>query len=75
MIDLGLRPDRCALLVIDVQERLAMAMPVDVRDRLERNLISLAAVAGRFDLPVVVSEQYPKGWPDHAGRGASALER
>ncbi|HVK77507.1 MAG TPA: isochorismatase family protein [Kofleriaceae bacterium] len=74
MSDLAVRPDRAALLVIDVQERLAMAMADDVRDRVERNLITLAAAAERFGLPVVVSEQYPKGLGRTTPAVAQALE-
>ncbi len=74
MTDLALHPDRCALLVIDVQERLAMAMANDVRDRVERNLITLAAAAERFSLPVVVTEQYPKGLGRTTPAVATAFE-
>ena len=58
---LTLRPRRAALLVIDIQERLAPAMPADVLARLERNVVILLEAARRFGIPVVVSEQYPKG--------------
>lgn len=59
--ELIVRPPRTALLVIDVQERLAAAMPEAVRAQVERNLASLIAAAGRFELPIIVSEQYPRG--------------
>ncbi len=59
--DLALTPDACVLLVIDVQERLAAVMPDSARAAVERNLITLAAAAERFALPVIVSEQYPRG--------------
>jgi nicotinamidase-related amidase len=54
-----LRRDRSCLLVVDVQERLAPAMsdPVPVL----RNAGILLQAARRLDVPVVVSEQYPKG--------------
>ena len=50
---------RSALLVVDIQERLAAAIP-DAAAIIERTKILLAA-ATRLGVPVVVSEQYPKG--------------
>lgn len=52
---------RAGLLVIDVQERLAAAMPADAMAQLTRNLAILCEAARRFRLPVVVSQQYPRG--------------
>lgn len=55
LIDAG----KSALLIVDVQEKLmpAMAEP----DRVVENCAVLMRAAGRLDIPVVVSEQYPKG--------------
>jgi nicotinamidase-related amidase len=58
---LRLSRDRAALLVVDVQDRLAPAMPDAVLAQLVRNTSVLIDVALRLDLPVVVSQQYPKG--------------
>jgi nicotinamidase-related amidase len=58
---LALDPARAALLIVDVQERLAAAMPEEALGRAERNIGVLVEAARRFGLPVVVSEQYPKG--------------
>ena len=52
---------RTALLVIDIQERLVSAMPEAVAKQLVRNVKVLVDAATRFDLPVVVSQQYPNG--------------
>ena len=49
------------LLVVDVQERLAAAMPQDAMARLQKNASVLVRAAHRLDLPVVATEQYPKG--------------
>lgn len=51
--------NKSALLVVDVQEKLmpAMAEP----DRVVENCAVLMKAAGRLNIPVVVSEQYPKG--------------
>jgi nicotinamidase-related amidase len=50
-----------SLVVIDVQQRLAGAMPTVAFDEMTRNLVRLLATAERLHLPVAVSEQYPKG--------------
>lgn len=60
-VDLRFDPARAAVLLIDFQERLAAAMPADDRDACVRNIRVLLAMAARLGLPVVVSEQYPKG--------------
>ena len=59
--DLSLDRERALLLVIDVQERLASAMPKDGEARLERNAAVLIRAARRLGLPIVATEQYPKG--------------
>jgi nicotinamidase-related amidase len=50
-----------ALLIIDVQERLAAAMPGEVAGRVIRNTSILLHCAQEFSIPVLVSEQYPRG--------------
>jgi nicotinamidase-related amidase len=60
MHPLKIDPAKSALLVVDVQERLAQAMP-DAAAQLLRNLGILLEAARRLHIPVVVSEQYPKG--------------
>jgi nicotinamidase-related amidase len=54
-------PARCVLLIVDIQERLAAAMPRSVMEQLERYTTVLVELARRMALPVVVSRQYPKG--------------
>ena len=61
---------RAALLVIDIQERLAPAMPHDVLPFVVRNSRVLIDAARRLGLPIVVSQQYPKG----LGPTISAIE-
>ncbi|MBA4370140.1 MAG: hypothetical protein C0418_00990 [Coriobacteriaceae bacterium] len=51
--------DRFALVVIDVQERLATAMPR--RAEVVSNAIALAKVAALVGAPIIVTRQYPKG--------------
>jgi nicotinamidase-related amidase len=52
---------RAALLVVDIQDRLAAAMPPDVLAATVRNTAVLIETARRMWLPIVVSQQYPKG--------------
>jgi isochorismate hydrolase len=52
------------LLLIDVQDKLARAMPADAMARLTRNAAVLLKLARRLALPVVASEQYKKGLGD-----------
>ena len=54
-------PERSALLVIDVQERLAAAMPPEECAQVIRNTLILVEAAKEFGLPLAASEQYPKG--------------
>jgi nicotinamidase-related amidase len=52
---------RAALLVVDIQERLAPAMPEAVLAQVVKNTKILIEAARRLGLPIVVSQQYPKG--------------
>jgi len=49
------------LVVVDVQERLFSAMDVDGRDQMISNIKILAAAAQRLGVPILATEQYPKG--------------
>ena len=62
--DLGkfkLDAEKAVLVVIDVQERLVPAMPEDIYLRLRNTVAMLVEFAGLLGLPVVTTEQYPKG--------------
>src|SRR5512135_3255425 len=48
-----------ALLIVDVQERLASIM--SARDAVTNNCLHLIELSKLFDIPVVVTEQYSKG--------------
>jgi nicotinamidase-related amidase len=56
-----LDPSQSLLLVVDVQERLASAMPQAAMDRLVANTLVLLEGARLLGVPVLASEQYPKG--------------
>jgi len=49
------------LVVVDVQERLFNAMDAERRDDMVANVMILVSAARRLDVPVLVTEQYPKG--------------
>jgi nicotinamidase-related amidase len=49
------------LLVVDVQERLFAVMDPEHREEVVKNIKILAATAQRLGLPLLLSEQYPKG--------------
>ncbi|WP_428263019.1 isochorismatase family protein [Haliangium sp.] len=52
---------RSVLLIVDIQERLAAAMPTEPLAQLTRNAVLLVQAARHLGVPVVVSQQYPKG--------------
>lgn len=56
-----LDPRQTAIVVIDVQERLAAAMPNADRDRVTQNVARLLDAARILEMSVIVTEQYPKG--------------
>ena len=49
------------LVVVDVQQRLFNAMDAERRDDMVANVKILVSVARRLGVPVLVTEQYPKG--------------
>jgi len=51
--------NNAALLIIDIQERLALVMKQ--KDQVTRNTLHLVELAKMQDIPIVVTEQYPKG--------------
>jgi len=60
-LDILPNPDRFAVVIIDIQERLAAVMPQDEMNVVIRNSVILMETAKEFGMPVIVSEQYPKG--------------
>lgn len=59
--DLSLSCDTSLLLIVDVQERLSAAMQPDAMQRVERSVVTLLRGAALLDVPIVCTEQYPKG--------------
>jgi nicotinamidase-related amidase len=58
---MSLTRDRTALVVCDVQDGLFPVMDADHREEVMRNIKVLATSARRLQVPIVVTEQYPKG--------------
>jgi nicotinamidase-related amidase len=54
-----LDPERCALIVIDIQEKLLP--PIFEKERLVRNSQLLIRLAGTLKIPTLLSTQYSKG--------------
>lgn len=60
-MDTRLLPEDTGLVVIDWQVRLCAAMPEAVVERHTRNVTHLLKLAAALGLPVVATEQYPRG--------------
>lgn len=56
-----LSPASTVVLVVDVQDRLAAAMPPEALERLVKNTGILLETAKLLGVKVIASEQYPKG--------------
>lgn len=52
---------RTAVLVVDIQSRLTPAMPADTLERVLKYSRALVGAAKELGLPVLATEQYPKG--------------
>ncbi|HXU81533.1 MAG TPA: isochorismatase family protein [Polyangia bacterium] len=59
--DLRIDRERAALLLVDFQERLAAVMAPGEVAAAVRNIVLLFELARQLRIPVVVSEQYPRG--------------
>lgn len=53
------KKDDAVLMVIDIQERLVPAMPYG--QQVVRNTNILSTAAAKLDIPILVTEQYPRG--------------
>ncbi len=68
-----LDPRQAAILVVDIQERMVAAMEPERLARMLNRSRALLEGAKAMDLPVVVTEQYPKGLGPTVPGIASAL--
>lgn len=55
------KAEQSQLLIIDIQERLASVMPEPILDSVLRNSKTLMTAARQLAIPIVRTEQYPKG--------------
>jgi len=62
-----------ALVVVDVQEKMLAAIGSDAPDETVNRILRLIAAAAVFDLPVLATEQYPRGLGSTDPRIAKAL--
>jgi nicotinamidase-related amidase len=69
--EVALEAERCALLVIDIQERLLP--PIFQKEQLVRNAQLLIRAAGMLKIPAIVSTQYAKGLGGTVAEVASLL--
>jgi len=61
------KAEQSQLLIVDIQERLAGAMPTNILEIILRNNKTLITAANQLDIPIVRTEQYPQGLgPTHA---------
>src|ERR1700690_1860464 len=66
-----LDPDQCALIVVDIQEKLLP--PIWEKDRLIRNAQLLIRLAGILKIPALITTQYTKGLGNTVPEIASLL--
>lgn len=76
------KKDDTSVVVIDVQERLIGAMPENITETNLKNMKILLEAAKILDIPVTVTEQYPKGLgptiqdiKESVGEGFSPVEK
>lgn len=67
-----LDPEQCALVVVDIQEKLLPA--IANKDFLVKNAQLLIRLAGMLNLPILVSTQYKRGLGDTAPEIASLVQ-
>jgi nicotinamidase-related amidase len=61
MHELKISPNDALLLVVDMQERLAAAMPEEGLGRVTRSVVTLVNGARHLSVPALATEQYPRG--------------
>ncbi len=56
-----INPEETLLVITDIQEKLVSAMKKDVAEEVIKNNILLIETAKIFNIPLILTEQYPKG--------------
>jgi len=67
------RASDSVLVIVDIQDRLLAAIPVEPREQMLRNARILAESAARLSIPILVTEQYPSGLGRTVATVAEAL--
>ena len=68
------RKSELALAIIDVQDSLMRPMEMELRCRVVNNIKLLIALAQKLNLPLILTEQYPKGLGKTISEVQQALE-
>lgn len=53
--------EKSQLVIVDVQEKLASAMPKEIVNKLVKRCELIVTAASELDIPYICTEQYPKG--------------
>lgn len=53
--------DSTALVIIDIQDRLAAAMKTKIKHKIIENCLHLIEISKMLNIPIILTEQYPKG--------------
>ncbi len=69
-----LNRENALLLVVDVQERLVPAIHKDLYPRSLKNMQIAIEAAGTLGIPIILTEQYPKGLGKTVGEISASLE-
>lgn len=70
-----LSPGHCVVVVVDIQEKLTAVMPKEQAERCIRSTKVVLETARRLSIPVLVTEQYPKGLGPTVAGVREALEQ
>ena len=56
-----IKPEELILVITDIQEKLINAMKEDIAEKVIKNTITLIELSKLFNIPIILTEQYPKG--------------
>jgi len=56
-----IKPEEALLVIIDVQEKLSRAMEEEILEKVVNNCLHLIQLAKLYRIPIILTEQYPKG--------------
>ncbi|SHJ21098.1 Nicotinamidase-related amidase [Malonomonas rubra DSM 5091] len=70
-----LQKEQAALVVVDIQEKLVPAMDPAISERLVKHVDMLVQAFQAMELPIIVTEQYPRGLGNTIGALSTAAEK